>query len=201
MKKIITAIALSASLFTVTACGSDQEEQATEMQAEEAVDLERAPDASWESVSGIQAPVESTDGPKENSPVPHGYERTPQGAVQAAILGQVWMATADDQTWTDVSSTMTAPGQGRDQWAQGRSLMTVSGTVTNAPAFKGFRITDYDEDNAQVVLATEYPGVGLTAYPVQLTWQGDWKLVLPSLDTAPDLEEIDGLDGFVEFEA
>lgn len=201
MKKMIATMAVAASLFTLSACGSEQEEQTAETQEENTVDLTRAPDAKWNSVSGIQAPVESTDGPEDNSPVPHGYARTPQGAVQAAILGQVWLATADDETWPDVSATMTAPGQGRDQWAQGRSLMTVSGTVENPPVFKGFHISDYSEDEAQVVLATEYPDVGLTAYPVQLTWQDDWKLVLPTLDTAPDLEEIESLDGFTPFEA
>ena len=165
------------------------------------MDLAKAPDASWEAGAGILGPVDSTDGPENSTPVPHGYTHTPQGAVQAAILGQVWMATADDETWPEVSSIMTAPGQGRDQWAQGRSLITVSGEVDNPPQFKGFYISDYDENNAQVVLATEYPDVGLTAYPVQLTWQDDWKLVLPTLDTAPDLEEIESLDGFTPFEA
>lgn len=192
---------MATGLCAITACSSAEEEQSVETQAEESVDLEKAPDASWEEVAGIPAPVDSTDGPESSTPVPHGYTHTPQGAVQAAILGQVWMATADDETWPEVSSIMTAPGQGRDQWAQGRSLITVSGEVDNPPQFKGFYISDYDENNAQVVLATEYPDVGLTAYPVQLTWQDDWKLVLPTLDTAPDLEEIESLDGFTPFEA
>ena len=192
---------MATGLCAITACSSAEEEQSVETQAEESVDLEKAPDASWEEVAGIPAPVDSTDGPENSTPVPHGYTHTPQGAVQAAILGQVWMATADDETWPEVSSIMTAPGQGRDQWAQGRSLITVSGEVDNPPQFKGFYISDYDENNAQVVLATEYPDVGLAAYPVQLTWQDDWKLVLPTLDTAPDLEEIESLDGFTPFEA
>ncbi len=192
---------MATGLCAITACSSAEEEQSVETQAEESVDLAKAPDASWEEVAGIPAPVDSTDGPENSTPVPHGYTHTPQGAVQAAILGQVWMATADDETWPEVSSIMTAPGQGRDQWAQGRSLITVSGEVDNPPQFKGFYISDYDENNAQVVLATEYPDVGLTAYPVQLTWQDDWKLVLPTLDTAPDLEEIESLDGFTPFEA
>ena len=192
---------MATGLCAITACSSAEEEQSVETQAEESVDLEKAPDASWEEVAGIPAPVDSTDGPENSTPVPHGYTHTPQGAVQAAILGQVWMATADDETWPEVSSIMTAPGQGRDQWAQGRSLITVSGEVDNPPQFKGFYISDYDENNAQVVLATEYPDVGLTAYPVQLTWQDDWKLVLPTLDTAPVLEEIESLDGFTPFEA
>ena len=129
---------MATGLCAITACSSAEEEQSVETQAEESVDLEKAPDASWEEVAGIPAPVDSTDGPENSTPVPHGYTHTPQGAVQAAILGQVWMATADDETWPEVSSIMTAPGQGRDQWAQGRSLITVSGEVDN-PANTRYR--------------------------------------------------------------
>ena len=136
---------MATGLCAITACSSAEEEQSVETQAEESVDLEKAPDASWEEVAGIPAPVDSTDGPENSTPVPHGYTHTPQGAVQAAILGQVWMATADDETWPEVSSIMTAPGQGRDQWAQGRSLITVSGEVDNPPQFKGFYISDYKQ--------------------------------------------------------
>lgn len=197
---LITGVALA-----LTSCGSNNDEQPAPSAEQPAVDLEAAPaDASWSSVGGLRAPVDSNDGPESTSPVPHGYAHTPQGAVQAAILGQTWMATADDNTWPEVASTMTAPGPGRDQWAQGRSLISVSGSVEKDQAanFKGFKITDYSDDKAQVLLAAEYPDVGLTVYPVQLRWQNDdWKLVLPDQDNAPDLHELKNLDGFVKYEA
>lgn len=192
---------VSASLL-IASCGSDSEPPSDSSTEQPAVDLNAPPqDARWEPVSGIDAPVESDAGPETTAPVPHGYAHTPQGAVQAAINGQVWLATADDQTWPQVASMMTAPGPGHDQWAQGRSLISVSGSVSqeDAAKFKGFKISDYSEEKAQVLLAADYPSVGLTVYPVQLVWQNDdWKLVLPSQDTAPDLHQLESLDGFVD---
>ena len=201
--RLSAAAAIVAATLGLAACGSDEPEQPTEASDHPTVDLEAAPEnASWSSVGGIGTPVDSNDGPEKTSPVPHGYSHTPQGAVQAAINGQVMLATADDQTWPDVASDMTSPGPGRDQWAQGRLLISVNGNVDkkDAAEFKGFKITDYNDDKAQVLLAADYPDVGLTVYPVQLVWQADdWKLVLPDQENAPDLHKLESLDGFTEY--
>lgn len=80
--------------------------------------------------------------------------------------------------------------------------MSVEGNVDkkDAAEFKGFKITDYSDDKAQVLLAADYPDVGLTVYPVQLVWQADdWKLVLPDQDHAPDLHKLESLDSFTEY--
>lgn len=201
MKRALTAAALALTLV-IAGCGSENESAAPVLHS--APDTTSAPDQTqWAPVAGILSPVESTDGPRETEPVLSGYEHTPQGAVVAAINGQVAMATTDDATWPEVSQFLLAPGEGRDQWAQGRALMSIqAGAVVNNPAsFEGFRITSYEEETAQVVLATEYPEVGLTAYPVQLVWQGDWKIVLPTQYDSPDLEKIDSLDGFTPYSA
>lgn len=203
----LSAAAVATGLtLALAGCGSDNEEQRpAPSDTQPAVNLESAPaDVSWSSVGGIDAPVESTDGPDTQTPVPQGYAHTPQGAVQAAILGQIWMATADDNIWPEVASTMTAPGPGRDQWAQGRSLISVSGSVAeeDAAKFKGFKVTDYSDDKAQVLLAADYPEIGLTVYPVQLKWKNDdWKLVLPDQDNSPNLHKLESLDGFTEYAA
>ncbi|MDK8833777.1 hypothetical protein [Corynebacterium striatum] len=203
--RLSAAAAIVAATLGLAACGSNESEQPTEANDQPAVDLEAAPEnASWSSVGGIGTPVDSNDGPEKTSPVPHGYSHTPQGAVQAAILGQIWMATADDNTWPEVASTMTAPGPGRDQWAQGRSLISVSGSVAeeDAAEFKGFKVADYSDDKAQVLLAADYPEIGLTVYPVQLQWQDDdWKLVLPDQDNSPSMHKLESLDGFTEYAA
>jgi hypothetical protein len=167
-------------------------------------DLAAAPSAvTWQSVSGIQTPVDSTDGPASTDPVPHGWAHTPQGAVMAAFNAQVMMATANDQLWPQVSQYQLAAGPGRDQWAQGRALLSVSGSVADPAVFKAFRVVEYADEKAQVVLAAEYPDVGLTLYPVQLAWSGDdWKVVLPTVDAAPDLTPVTALDdGFTTFSA
>lgn len=205
LKKKLSALALAGTVaLSLSACSSDKDGEDTH--AENAVvDTTSAPaDARWESVAGIATPVDSNDGPENTrDSVRSGYAHTPQGAVMAAINGQVALATADDTKWPDVSRSMIAPGQGRDQWAQGRALMSIQpgAKVENPAKFEGFRVSDYNDQDALVLLAAEYPEVGLTVYPVQLTWQDDWKLVLPAQDQAPDLEKLDSLDGFTEFSA
>lgn len=194
MKKAI--IALAASLSIAAAGCSKQEEPQESMPA--------PAETTWQSVAGIFAPVESADGPFHDSPVLHGYARTPQGAAVAAINGQIAMATSDDDHWPQVSRMLLAPGEGRDQWAQGRSLVSIApGTVQQHPAtIEGFRVSDYSEDKATVVVAANYPGTGLAAYPVQVEWiADDWKIVVPTQDNAVDMTELDTLDGFVPFAA
>lgn len=201
MLAVATAVALTLGL---AACGSDSEDNAVSAE-QEVVDTTSVPaDVRWEPVGGIAAPVESADGPSKNDPVRAGYQHTPQGAVVAAINGQVALATADDQRWPDVLRELAAPGQGRDQWAQGRVLLSIApGSQVAEPAkFEGFRIASYTPEGALVLLAVTYPEVGLTVYPVQMNWQNDdWKLVLPSQDEAPDLAPLDSLDAFTEFSA
>lgn len=186
----------------LVACGGGDSDSDGSAPESAAPDLQAAPaDAKWESVAGIKTPVETADGPRQGGKVPSGFEHTPQGAVVAAINAQVAMATADDDTWPEVSKVMLVDGPGRDQWAQGRSLMTVSGTVKDPAKFKGFRIADYKDELTTMVLAVEYPGVGLTAVPVQVTWQNDWKAVLPTQQQAVQPKPIKSMDGFTDFSA
>ncbi|WP_342319206.1 hypothetical protein [Corynebacterium mayonis] len=146
--------------------------------------------------AGLSYPVSEVAGPKEQAAVPHGFEPSPQGAVVAAIVSQVFMAGADDEMWPEVSQTLIEPGLGRNQWAQARGLMSVSDQpMDNPPVFKGFRVSDYSETDAVVMLAVEYPTVGLAAMPVQLSRaSGDWKVVLPTQEDAPDLQELSAED-------
>ena len=191
---VISAICIG----SLAACGSDDADQ----HSSDAVDLQSAPEnVRWESVSGVLTPVESDDGPKHSGAVKAGWAHTPQGAVMAAINTQVAMATADDDTWPEVSRTLLADGAGRDQWAQGRSLMTVAGTVKNPATFEGFRIADYNDEVTTIVLAIDYPSIGLTATPVQVTWQEDWKTVVPTQDQVIDPQRISSIDGFTKFSA
>ena len=119
------AAALTAVAALVAGCSSSPDQP-----SEPDWDLAAAPSAQWVSVAGIATPMSDNDGPAQTTPVPHGYSPSPQGAVLAAINGQVQMATANDELWTEVSQYLLAPGPGRDQWAQARSLVTVDGEVT-----------------------------------------------------------------------
>ncbi|MDO5511849.1 hypothetical protein [Corynebacterium sp.] len=198
-----TAMAVGLMLGSLTACSND------EQAVSESPDTSAAPaDLAWRNVAGLQVPTSSTDGPARTSP-PEGYTHTPQGAALAAANGQAALATAPDSNWPEVVRVVTAPGPGRDQWAQARALMSVSGAVDESVAstFSGFKIADYSDEQAVVLLATTTPATVpaaeplLTAYPVQLAWTGgDWKLVLPTQDDNIDAAEIDSLDGFTEWD-
>lgn len=203
-KKKITLKAAAVTLLaavTLAGCSSDpaREDQAT---GQPEWDVSAAPEVTWEPVAGIAAPMSDNDGPAHTDPVLHGYAPSPQGAVLAAINGQIQMATAHDTTWPQVSQYLLAPGDGRDQWAQARALMSVEGEVENPAEFVGFKVADFSDSDATVVLATEWPGGELTAYPVQLTRMNEtWRLVLPTQDEAVDMETIETLDGFTRFSA
>lgn len=205
-KMLATVVAGLAVAASVTACSSDDEPAPAEHAAEQQEpqwDREAAPDARWQSLAGIQVPT-AKQGPHETDPVRYGYDASPQGAVLAAINGQAQLATADDQTWPKVSRLTLAAGEGRDHWAQARSLVSVSGSLPaeQAPTFEGFTVTDFSDTSAVVVLAVDYPGAGLVAYPVQLErLADDWKLVLPGQHNEVSEEPIDTLDGFIPFSA
>lgn len=203
-RRLVAAVAVTLTLTASAACSDD--EQAPEPAV---VDVASAPaDLTWRTVAGLEVPTSRDDGPARTSP-PQGYSHTPQGAALAAANGQAALATAPDSTWPDVVRTVTTPGPGRDQWAQARVLMSVSGAVdeTVASAFTGFKITDYSPEKAIVLLATRTPPTSgqteplLTAYPVQLAWTGaDWKVVLPIQDDEIDAAEIENLDGFTTWD-
>lgn len=202
MRRVLITAAI-ALLVPISACSNDEQPQAP------AVDIAAAPaDLTWRNVAGLKVPTSRSDGPARTSP-PQGYSHTPQGAALAAANGQAALATAPDATWPEVVRTVTAPGPGRDQWAQARVLMSVSGAVDPAVAttFSGFKVTEYSPERAIVLLATATPPAVsereplLAAYPVQLAWTGaDWKLVLPTQADDIDAAEIDSLDGFTTWD-
>ncbi|MGV0870343.1 hypothetical protein V6758_13915 [Corynebacterium kalidii] len=185
----------------VTGCSSSDDDNQHTEQAQP--DTTSAPEADWFDYSGIQLP-RGKQGPHTVDPVRYGYEHSPQGAVLAAINTQAQMALADEKTYPAVSRHSLAPSTGRDQWVQGRSLAEVHGDLEaeHAPQFTGFRIDNYTDTDALVILAADYPEVGLMAYPVQLTWiSGDWRVVPAPQDAGIAPVGIDNLDGFTTFSA
>lgn len=161
-------------------------------------DTSAAPVATWDqSMRGIKVPA-GDDGPTHTDPVPHGWAPGPQGAVLAAINAQAAMATAGEELWPEVARWMLAPGQGRDQWAQARALMDIQGEVANPPRFVGFRFSEFSEDKAVVLLATQWPDGRRTAYPVQMARPDDWRVVMPVQGSEPDMVELSD-EAFAEF--
>lgn len=193
-RKWFAAVGLVA--LTVAACGTDDKGPAG---TEDGPDLTAAPEATWSPMAGIEVP-RAEECPEKTDPVEHGYAHTPQCAVIAAMTGHTLLATTGDDTWPEMANTILAPGAGKDQWVQARALMSVEGRVQDSATFVGFRFTDYSDTRAQVLLAVQWPDGTLTAQPTQLAWQtGDWKLVLPTQQTAVDATEIDNPDDFTDF--
>lgn len=80
----LAVVIVAFSAMFVTACGDD------EVIVEQANPTTVAPVASWQAgPAGLRVPISDDDGPFETTPVPHGFSHTPQGAVLAAITGQV----------------------------------------------------------------------------------------------------------------
>lgn len=184
-RKTTVATILSAALL-LTSCSSPHDAPSSPV----GPDLVSAPEeVRWlTGPAGLSYPSSDVSGPSTSNPVPHGWSGDPQGAVLAAMTTQVFLSGADDTLWPAVSQTLIEPGPGRDQWAQARALVSVEDTLVDAPDMHGFRINDFSEDSALVTVAARWPDGTVAALPVQLSrMTGDWKVVLPTQDEAPDL--------------
>ncbi|MBY6413375.1 hypothetical protein HQ346_16900 [Rhodococcus sp. BP-252] len=206
--RVLTAAAAASAVLLSAACGSADDTD-TPQGSVSAPDLSAAPaDLQWRTVAGVSIPVSSVDGPTTTTgTVRSGYSKTPQGAVLAAINGQTALAVAGDRAWPEVVNTVTAPGPGRDEFAAARAGVTVSGDVPSgtAPAFVGFKVTDYQSDplSAAVSIAQRVGGEdgGLYSYPVALQWiADDWRIVLPTAEENVDAAELSNLDGYTALE-
>ncbi|PRQ11443.1 hypothetical protein C1Y63_06225 [Corynebacterium sp. 13CS0277] len=141
--------------------------------------------------AGIQVPSGKA-GPNVPTPIPHGYQASTHGAVLAAMNAQAWLAGAGDDAYPLVIEYLLAPGDGALQWAQARSLLTVSDELqSNPPEFVGFQMEEPQGDDAVVVLAVRYPSGVIGAQPVQLSKaSGGWRVVLPTQEQAVEMQEI-----------
>lgn len=196
----ILTLGVAASLAAGCGSSSDAPETTTAP-----ADTTSAPAAlTWESYHGVQLPRSAQSGPTRFDVIPHGYEKSPQGAVLAAVRGQAYLALTSDNEWGGVASIVTAPGAGRDEFAANRALVSITGDVPadKAPRFPAFKVTAYDADaNTAVVEVVQQLGADLFAYPVALEWIGDWRMVLPTSAENVDARQIPSLDGYTRLEA
>ncbi|WP_430336157.1 hypothetical protein [Rhodococcus sp. ACT016] len=199
-----TILAACAVAGFTAGCGGGTDDPASAT----AVDTTSAPaDLRWENLYGVRVPTSKTAGPTSGE-TQMGYSQTPQGAVVAAIRGQVTLAMASDNSWGKAVSYITAPGPGRDEFVANRAVVSVTaGEVPTgqAPTFVGFKVTDYqsgDPTTAGVQIAQQIGNPPeLFAYPVALQWiEGDWRIVLPTAAEDIDATLLDNLDGFTLLE-
>ena len=191
MKKKVFIVMMTAMVL-LTACSHDDGPAPANDNAAVETALTTSPSLTWQiGPAGLSEPISKDAGPFEMSPVPHGFSQPPHGALLAAMTAQIWMAGADDENWPKVAEYLLEPGVGRDQWAQSRALVSVKGIVQNPAHFVGFKFSKYNDKEALVVLAAKWSDGMLTAYPVQLSFAtGQWRVVIPPQDQAPDLEKI-----------
>lgn len=183
MRRVVAGLVTVAML--VSGC-SRNEEDAAQVQP---VDLGTV---TWASApAGLSYPKSEKAGPFEKKSVPRGFSDDLSGAVIAAVVAEVYMAGADDESWPEVSRELLEPGQGRDQWAQARALVSVDGKVDDPARFVGYSVTSDSPEDAVVVLGIDYPGQSTVGYPVQMSHKtGSWRVVVPIQGEEPDAREL-----------
>ncbi|MFD6401155.1 hypothetical protein [Nocardia sp. NPDC060249] len=133
-----------------------------------------------------------------------GYRHSPQGAVLAAIRGQVHLGMASDSEWGRTVALVSAPGPGREEFAAQRVVLSISGSVPAgaAPKYVAFKVSHYSDTAAAVHIVTEIGAPTQTFdYPVALSWiDNDWRIVLPTSAEAIDATEVTSLDGYTRLE-
>lgn len=171
---------VAVALVAVSCSGSDT--------GETTVSVADPPQISrWVTLGGIEVPIGTTDGPGNGEWEPFaGFSHTPQGAALAAITQSVQLATASDRTWPTILSGVAAPGEGRDLYAAHRGLVEISGTDPEmVPTIVGYTIGDYSDTTATVQIVQRFSDDSLASSTTQVVWiDGDWRLNLPSDDTA-----------------
>lgn len=191
MKRII---AITCATVLLTACSN-------EPQAEQVAPIDTI---TWsQGPAGIEVPISELHGPFEEKELPTTWSHDEQGAAFAATAHQAWIAGAQDDQWTQVAQQYMEPGIGRDQWAQARGLVTVEGTVDDPPKFVGYRVSSFQDDDATVVIAAQWPDNNVYGYPVQMSYAtGSWRTVMPEQGKEPDLVELsdEDLSSFTKFD-
>ncbi|AUH70581.1 MULTISPECIES: hypothetical protein [Gordonia] len=125
-------------------------------------------------------------GPQHADPVaPTGYDRSPAGAVLAAVSATIRMSVADDTQWPTVGQKLIAPGTERDAWAVDRAQVSITAPVKagQAPKVEAYSITDSSPDRVTVKIYSRLSDGSYTENTAATQWvAGDWRLALASGD-------------------
>ncbi|WP_107661068.1 hypothetical protein [Nocardia suismassiliense] len=204
-KKIRVSIAAVLVALTMLVVGCGEGDDPAPVTTSAAPDPTAAPARLvWETRAGVRLPRSPIDGPTNfGDAVATGYSRTPQGAVLAAIRGQVLLALATDSEWGRVLSIVAAPGPGREEYAANRIALSINGPVPvgKSPKFLAFKVTHYtDRAAAVLVVAETADSRERLAFPVALAWIDDWRIVLPTAAENVDGIEVPTLDGYTRLE-
>lgn len=179
--RVLASMTIAAALLLTVSCGNSSD--APTGDAAE-LSLTAVPAiSSWSAINGISVPLGKTDGPRSGSGEPFsGFSHTPQGAALAAIGQSVQLSTASDQSWPKMLAALAVSGEGRDEFAVNRALISSNGDVDPAvaPSILGYVVTSYDDSAAAVDVVQRFPDDSIASTRSAVVWTDtDWKLNLP----------------------
>ncbi|MBF6314046.1 hypothetical protein CRM89_10895 [Nocardia sp. FDAARGOS_372] len=204
-RRRVAAFASVAALASASGCVDDGG-AASDPGRQRPADLVAVPaQVHWRDYRGVAIPI-GIDGPAHHTDTAAtGFARSPQGAALAAMVHTVRMSLAPDDHWASVAAHELAPGPGKDSWAAGRVLVSVTGTADSAtaPRLRGYTITDYTPDRARVQIYTSFPDTSVAVNIATVTWVGnDWRLHLPDpASTDPVVVAVPAVGAAVPLEA
>jgi hypothetical protein len=138
-------------------------------------------DVTWIFQSGMLMPTHPQLGPtiEDADGVRRCFQRSPAGAVVAAMVTLVQAQAQDKDLYRAVLGRRFAPGAGRTAALGVQRTPVATDPAAPAIQFAGFKIVDYTPSRAIVSVAVQAAVDEIAALQVTVSWvDGDWKIVL-----------------------
>lgn len=171
-----------------------------DLPSSDATTIEGIPDTGWVAVgAGNEAmliPQTADHGPSltGDDGTPHCWAQSPLGAVSAASAMTALASTGNQY---DLYNHLTVEGPTRDQALA--STPEDADPYTTGLELYGFRLVDYDQDEAEVEVVVGKDGASYVGTTVSLVYvDGDWRYDPPT-SLRPTVQELTDLDGYHEF--
>lgn len=158
----------------------------------------------WSVLGGRALPVSKTYGPtRSDGPVYAGYQRSPSGALLAAINIQWRAGLSPNGGWRQVLREQIMPGQGRDVIESVGFPDNPTPPEDGYGQTAGFRFVTFSPDRAVVEEALRFRNGLLQVQRLTVVWdRDDWRLeVQPDGKAGPYTAAIPNLNGFIKFES
>lgn len=156
---------------------------------------------SWILYRQVALPSSAAAGPREIAgAVAAGYERSPIGALTAAVqIGYRHLIAPGDE-WRAVTERQVLPGPGRDAYVGLRERAGDRIEPGELGQVAGFRFVAYSPDLAVIALVSRFPDDGaLQVTTSTVAWvDGDWKLSLqPDGSASPTVGRVEDLSQYI----
>lgn len=155
----------------------------------------------WTLYRQVALPSSPIVGPRESvGAIAAGYERTPIGALTAAVQIGYRHLIAPDNQWRAVTDRQVAPGPGRDAFVALRERAGDRIDPGELGQVAGFRFVTYSDDVAVIQVVSRFPDDGaLQVTTSTVAWMdGDWKLSLqPDGSASPTVQRVEDLSQYI----